>query len=267
MGHGAAVRGVSARRMTAVLLRAQVPTGGGGEWTTSTLLRRLRNPALMGFRTEEDKNGGIRRSKLVRGRSGEPVRVAEPIFTETEWRNLQAALDKRAKAQPPRRPGSATTFLGVLVCADCGTNMTIHKTTVKHRTYQYLRCRKCPSGGLGAPEPEAVYRRLSELVLAELGTQPVRIRSYASASEVAAEPVAGARWVHIVTGETFHERWDRGGPAEMACDLLRAGITCRVSRTKVPGRRAPQIHMALLVPRNVCDALVVTRDEFAVDRL
>ncbi|GAA2227682.1 hypothetical protein GCM10010232_11820 [Streptomyces amakusaensis] len=101
----AALRGVSARRMTAVLIRANVPTGGGGRWTTSTLLRRLRNPALMGVRVEECRNGGVRRSRTVLGADSDPIEVAAPILTEPEWLALQAALDKRAKAQPTRRQG------------------------------------------------------------------------------------------------------------------------------------------------------------------
>ncbi|MDT0447144.1 recombinase family protein [Streptomyces johnsoniae] len=176
----AALRGISARRMTIVLKRAGLVGDG---LTTSTLLRRLRNPALMGYRVEEDRKAGIRRSKLLLGQDGKPIRVADPVFTEEEFNDLQAALDRRSKNQPTRTPDGATSFLGVLVCVDCGTNMTVHKTTTKGKEYSYLRCRQCPSGGRGAPNPEAIYQRLIDDVLTVLGDEPVQTREYVKGDE------------------------------------------------------------------------------------
>lgn len=173
-------RPASARRMAKVLVRSGLCGPG---LTPSTLLRRLRNPALMGFRVEEDKNGGIRRSKLVLDNDRKPIQVAEPIFTEDEFGELQKALDSRSKGQPTRRAGGATRFLGVLVCADCGTGMTVQNTTNKSGSYQYLRCRNCRSGGLGAPNPDEIYHQLVAEVLAVLGDEPVQIREYVRGSE------------------------------------------------------------------------------------
>ncbi|WP_412078010.1 recombinase family protein [Streptomyces xanthophaeus] len=249
----AAGRGVSARRMTTVLIRARIPTGGGGEWTASTLLRRLRNPALLGLRVEEDKIAGARRSKIVQGADGNPVRVADPVFTEPEWLGLQAALERRATAQPPRRAGGATEFLGVLVCADCGTNMTVHRTRVKQRSYAYLRCRSCPGGGLGAPDPEAVYAGLVDDVMTALGPVPVHVREHVPGLD---------RWGRGPNGDSFRTRWERDGRQTMAADLRRAGITCLVRRQKVPGARAPEIRLALSVPEDVVDRLLIRESAF-----
>ncbi|PZX44720.1 hypothetical protein K373_00057 [Streptomyces sp. DvalAA-21] len=91
-----ALRGVSARRVSLCLVRSGLMSEG---LTTTTLLRRLRNPALMGYRVEENKNKGVRRSKLILGHDGKPVRVAEPIFTEDENNELQE----------PRPNGSSAT--------------------------------------------------------------------------------------------------------------------------------------------------------------
>jgi DNA invertase Pin-like site-specific DNA recombinase len=174
----------SARRMARVLVRSGLCGPG---LTTSTLLRRLRNPALMGYRVEEDKNGGIRRSKLLQGKDGKPIRVAKPIFSETEFEELQAALDRRSVNQPTRDPAGATSFLGVLMCSDCGTNMTVQKTTTKGKVYKYLRCQKCPSGGLGAPNPDEVYSKLVDDVLRVLGDEPVMTREYRQGAEARRE--------------------------------------------------------------------------------
>lgn len=53
----------------------------------------------------------------------------------------------------------------------------------KVRTYEYLRCRRCPSGGLGAPDPESVYGRLTDEVMSALGAEPVRVREYAPGTD------------------------------------------------------------------------------------
>lgn len=128
--HAAALRTkpASARRMAKVLVRADYCGPG---LTTSTLLRRLRNPALMGYRVEEDKNGGVHRSKTILGDDAQPIRVADSIFTEDQFKSLQEALDRRTRNQPTRQPGGATKFLGVLFCHDCSSNMTVQQNQLK----------------------------------------------------------------------------------------------------------------------------------------
>ncbi|MFD4170850.1 recombinase family protein [Streptomyces albidoflavus] len=121
-------------------------------WTPATLLRRLRNPALLGHRVEEDKTREGRRSRSVLDASGEPIRVAPAIFTDEEFAGLQEALDRKAKRQPPRRRGGTTQFAGVLVRADCSGNMTVQTTRNKKRVYTYLRCARCRNGRMRAPD-------------------------------------------------------------------------------------------------------------------
>ncbi|MEU8844444.1 recombinase family protein [Streptomyces roseus] len=245
------LQGASARRLVKVLVRAGICGPG---LTASTLLRRLRNPALMGYRVEEDRKGGVRRSMPVFGRDGHPIRIAEAIFTEEQFQELQSALDQRSRKQPARRPGGATAFLGVLVCADCGTHMTAQRTRSNTgRYYEYLRCRACPGGGQGAPDPHSVYARLMADVLSALGDEPVRVREYAQ-----------NRWVETATGETFRQAWAAGGMKAMASDLVRAGITCKVTRSKIPRVRSPRIDMELVMPGDARQRLVVVSDEFAV---
>lgn len=246
---GRILQGASAKRLASVLVRARVCGPG---LTTATLLRRLRNPALVGFRVEEDKQGGVRRSKLVLGKDGNPIHGAEEIFTAEQFQELQAALDRRSKRQPTRQTDGGTTFLGVLVCADCGTNMLAHKTRSSSKSYEYLRCRACRGGGQGAPNPQTIYAGLMDDVLSALGDEPVCIREYAR-----------DRWVLTHTGKTFRQSWAAGGIKEMTKDLLRAGITYKVTRTMVRKVRAPQIHTQLVIPDDVRQRLVITRDEFA----
>jgi hypothetical protein len=300
-------RAASARRMARVLVRAGLC---GPSLTTSTLLRRLKNPALMGYRVEEDKNGGQRRSKLILGKDGKPIRVAEPIFTEEEFESLQKALARRSKNQPTRQPGGATKFLGVLICAVCKTNMIAQKTHNAYGTYEYLRCQKCRSGGHGAPNPHEIYEHFVEEVLSVLGDEPVQIREYARGAEARRElkrlqeavsyymkelepggrytrtrftreqaqetvdkliaeleaidpETSQDRWVNVHNGKTFRARWEEGGMEAMAADLLRVGVRCEITRTKVKGVRAPHVHMKLMIPKDVRKRLVIKQDDFA----
>ncbi|WP_405799518.1 recombinase family protein [Streptomyces sp. NBC_01506] len=301
-----ALRGVSATRMVVRLKRSGLMSEG---LTSTTLLRRLRNPGLLGLRVEEEKDGGVRRSKLVIGRDGNYVKVAEPIFTQEEFDTLQVAIDRRGKTQP-RRTRGATKFLGVLICSDCGSNMTVQVTCNSHGEYRYLRCQKCKSGGLGAPHPMSVYERVVADVLKVLGDEPVRVREYAQGAEARKEmkrledaithymkelepggrytkarftrekaeetldkmigdlqkidpDTAQDRWVSVHNGKTFREQWEAGGMEAMSADLLRVGIKCEVTRTKMPKVRAPKVHLKLIIPADVRERLVVREDEFA----
>ncbi|MGW2376889.1 recombinase family protein [Kitasatospora sp. NPDC001683] len=177
-------RGVSATRMVTLMKRSKLM---GERLTTSTLLSRLRNPGLMGYRVEVETKGRARRSKQVLDQRGMPIRVAEGIFTEDEFNELQADLDKRSKKQPARQPGGATKLLGVLICVDCKSNMTVKKTSNQNGDYAYLRCQKCKSGGLGAPNPEEVYATVVTDVLSVLGDEPVQVREYARGAEARAQ--------------------------------------------------------------------------------
>ncbi|MFJ9771977.1 recombinase family protein [Kitasatospora sp. NPDC101157] len=300
-------RGVSARRMVRLLKRAGLGSDG---LTPATLLRQLRNPALMGYRVEEDKVGGVRRSKLILDKDGKPIRVAAAIFEDDDFHELQADLDKRSRNQPQRKPGGATKFLGVLICVDCTTNMTVQLNRVKDREYAYLRCQGCKAGGAGFPNPEGVYTKLVSDVLSVLGDEPVQVREYARGAEARAkvaqleqsvayymtelEPggrftktrftreqaeatldrliaelgeidpeTTEDRWVNVANGKTFRQRWEDGGVEAMSADLLRVGIRCEITRTKIKGQRAPEVKMKLKIPKDYRERLIVKEDHFA----
>lgn len=306
MARGMSLDGASAKSIVETLKEQGLITPGS---TTATMLRRLRNPGLMGLRVEEDKKGGVRRSKIVYGRDGQSIRVGPEVFSKEEFDSLQAVLDGRGKDQPTRNPAGATQFLGVLKCSDCDTNMTAKQYQRNSHWYAYLYCRKCEGGGLGAPNPKVVYDRLTEEVLAVLGDFPVQTREYAKGEEVrkvvadleeriahymegvapggrytktrfTLEQAEGTmdgliaelaaidpettedRWVYLAGGKTYREHWEEGGIDAIAADLIRAGITCLVTRTKVPRQRAPEVHLKLRIPQDVRQRLVVRPDEF-----
>lgn len=302
-----ALRGASSQRMVKVLVRAGICGPG---LTASTLLRRLRSPALLGYRTEVDNSARAGRSKMVLGQDGKPIRVAEPIFTQDEYDELQAALNGRGKNQPQRHAKGVSHFLGVLLCADCKSGVIRQRNTIDGRVYHYLRCQKCKSGGYGVPNPDEVYGQIVQDVLSVVGDWPVQVREYAQGAEArkeqkrleesiayymkglepggryamtrftqeqaektldqliaeleAIDPTSTHdRWVNVHNGKTFREQWEAGGMEMMSADLLRVGIRCYMTRTKVKGVRVPAVHLKLMIPKDVRERLIVKADDFA----
>lgn len=49
----------------------------------------------------------------------------------------------------------------------------------------------------------------------------------------------------------------------MATDLLRIGVKCKITRTKVQGVRAPHIRMKLMIPKDVRNHLILKKNDFA----
>ncbi|ESP96969.1 integrase [Streptomyces sp. GBA 94-10 4N24] len=63
-------------------------------------------------------------------------------------------------------------------------------------------------------------------------------------------------------GSNHSQRWEEGGREAMAEDLLRAGVTCAVRRTRARGTRAPSVDLELGVPADAPARLVVRSEEF-----
>ncbi|MET8702699.1 recombinase family protein [Kitasatospora sp. NPDC004723] len=176
-----ALRGGSANRMRNTLVRAGLATES---LKTSSLLRIFRNPALMGYRTEIDQ--ATKKAVPVLDRNGNPIKVAEGIFTEDEFATFGVALDSRSRKKVAQ-PSGDTKFLGVMVCEDCTTNITVKTTRNKWGTYPYLRCQKCKGGGMGIPNPMEVYEEVVTNVLDAIGDFPVQTREYAQGGSARAE--------------------------------------------------------------------------------
>ena len=71
------------------------------------------------------------------------------------------------------------------------------------------------------------------------------------------------RWITVHNGKTFQQRWEEGGMEAMTADLVRVGIKYEVTRTKIPKVRAPEVHLRLLIPKDVRQRLILKEDDFA----
>lgn len=285
----------------------------GEKWISSgtnawSFNRRLRNPAIMGYRVERDVTTKDR-SRIVIGPLGQPLQIAEPILSEQEYKALHDKLEERA-AKYPNGQQSRSRFVGVLFCEECGEQLycTIANKG-EYGTYAYLRCKGCKGGGPGL-HAQGVYDLIEQTILTNYGDVLVQYREYARGKEARAKieyledqiayymeglapggnftrteftrgraqesldamiaeleaidpSTAEDRWVHVSDGRTFRQHWEDGGIEAMEEDLARVGVEVHVKRTKIPGKRQPEVALRMVLPEDLGNLLVVKRDEFA----
>lgn len=110
------------------------PRGAG--WSTSSLKRCLRNPALMGYSIHRErltdrhgkpvKKGGryVYGDPVIRRNpDGSPIRRSDPILPEQLFNRLQAELDRREVNKQQVNKNSDSLLIRVLYCAICGKPM------------------------------------------------------------------------------------------------------------------------------------------------
>lgn len=233
----------------------------GTKWSTSSLGKLLRNPALKGLASH--RGGPLLRDGL-------PVRWTRGVLTDAEFDRLQAALDSLGKRHTGGRRGGSP-LNGVLHCV-CGRRMHEHSSRRNRaeRLYRYFRCAAVNTGGgcpfryswpreetfemieraflnkIGAEEvmehrymPGVDYsNKIAELEQAienlaeEVAQAPVRVvraaliatmeRHAASVEELRKRPAIPSRWEMTGTGKTFAELWSDLDGWEQRGPFLRA---------------------------------------------
>ncbi|MFB6654878.1 recombinase family protein [Streptomyces microflavus] len=152
-----AFSGVAARLVDAVVLtardRARVARGkktksrartrkddaeSREQWSNGSVKALMTNEALLGFKKYQ--------GKVLRDDAGDPVRIADPVFTEDEWESLQAAISARS-VTTARRVNMTSPAYGVAMCSGCGSNGN-HKVSRGHangQEYRYYVCGNWPN--------------------------------------------------------------------------------------------------------------------------
>ncbi|MET8189167.1 recombinase family protein [Streptomyces sp. NPDC005246] len=112
-------------------------------WTSSTVLRILRNPDLAGYAAER-KNG---KRVILRDESGAPLVSHEPIIAADDWWRLQDVLDGRTPVvtKTARSVPSLLGGAGMLFCGVCGSVMVTDRRGGKIDLY---RCNRAQSGAV-----------------------------------------------------------------------------------------------------------------------
>jgi site-specific DNA recombinase len=117
--------GKSAQSIARELHSQGVPTGQGGQWRSSSVIKILRSPILKGY--------VVACGEVVRGPDGMPVK-REPILSDEIWAKVQAALDKSSK-ELPARPDAAM-LLRVAYCA-CGQPLYMQRKSTRPHAYYH----------------------------------------------------------------------------------------------------------------------------------
>ncbi|MET8098603.1 recombinase family protein [Streptomyces sp. NPDC005236] len=114
------------------------------KWTAAGIRKMLKSEALMGWKMESRPVSGKKYYVTVPvvDKTGSKIRMAEPIFTDEEWRTLQTRLSERSfPVSPPRH---VTPFLDVVRCGYCKGKMRMHvsrrKTKSGRSEYPKFRC-------------------------------------------------------------------------------------------------------------------------------
>lgn len=134
-------------------------------WTSGTLSKVLRTPALMGHR--------VHKGRTVRDSDGKPVLIGEPVLDAEVYYALQDALTARTPQKSRTRKDTQALLLGIAKCAGCGGNMYLSKRAGG----QDYNCRatsrgvRCPAAaGMRA---DWLEEWTSAQFLARLGHMPV----------------------------------------------------------------------------------------------
>lgn len=107
------------------------------QWSETTVKSLLRDPALLGHKKHK--------GEVLYDSQGQPVQVADPIFSEEEWQSLQAAVEARTKTTVRRVNGTSPLY-GVVFCGECGSR-AIHKSSIHKPSgvdYRYYSCGAWP---------------------------------------------------------------------------------------------------------------------------
>ncbi|MEW2396945.1 recombinase family protein [Streptomyces sp. NPDC046862] len=96
------------------------------KWTASGIRKMLKSEALMGWKMESRPVPGKKYYETIPviDSTGNKVRLAEPIFTDGQWKALQAHLNQRSFSVSS--PTNVTPFLEVILCGYCKGKMRLH---------------------------------------------------------------------------------------------------------------------------------------------
>ncbi len=114
----------------------------GHRWRYLQVQQILRSRAVCGI----TELGG----QMIRDETGLPLRFAEPIISDSDWRTVQDRLDAISKhVRTPRQ--NSHWLIGSARCRRCGQPLHSNRQRVKGRTYEYLRCHGVSTGTCRAP--------------------------------------------------------------------------------------------------------------------
>ncbi|MGP2441772.1 recombinase family protein [Streptomyces sp. JW3] len=129
----------------------------------------------------EESTQGLKRyqGEVLYGADGEPVRLADPVFTDGEWESLQAAIQRRTRTAT-KRVNKTNPLYGVIFCAECDAKAVQKTFTRKAITYRYYVCGSFPKEDRckGSVRAEEVEEFMEIEFLQRYGRDPVTERTW-----------------------------------------------------------------------------------------
>jgi site-specific DNA recombinase len=156
---------------------------GKGKWSVSTIKRVLTSQRTQGLRvvsvfepapTEDDPEHKKRTGeKLVLDPEGQPIRMAEPTFSEEDWGRIQAVLGERSSSGKARHV-TPNPLSGIGYCG-CGAALSQHRrTSSSGAVHTYVRCGRSLDPCRGAMTLAEVERILHDEFLTSHGDQEMQ---------------------------------------------------------------------------------------------
>ncbi|WP_317874585.1 recombinase family protein [Streptomyces sp. SR27] len=155
-------------------------------WSNGSIKALLTNPALLGYKKY--------RGEVLRNENGDPMLIADPVFTTEEWETLQTAVQARL-VSTARRVNMTSPMYGAAICGGCGSNAN-HKISrgQKNRSgapeYRYYVCGNWPNSrrckGISC-RAEVVEEMVEVLFLQHFGHERVTKRVWVTGSDTSRE--------------------------------------------------------------------------------
>lgn len=174
---------------------------GKGSWSVTTLKRTLTSQRLQGLRV----SGG----QIVLDPQGQPIRMADPTFTDTEWSQLQDAIAQRSASGKRRQmspnPLAGIGYCGCILhtaeceypelwvprrcdCPECGYALSLHRRkSTSGKVHTYVRCGRQTTGCRGAMRLDDIEDSLRNKFLEDYGDREMTRRVFVPGEDHSAE--------------------------------------------------------------------------------
>ncbi|CAN5352199.1 hypothetical protein BH11ACT6_BH11ACT6_01660 [soil metagenome] len=239
------VRWLNDERKTSNVSKAR---GGDKNWSVSTLKRTLTSQRTQGYRvmavfeanpTAANPEGKKRvGEKLVLDPEGQPIRMAEPTFSEGDWNRIQEALGKRSESGKTRQM-TPNPLSGIGYCV-CGYALSLHRRKSSSGTvHTYVRCGKSLEACRGAWTLAEVERLIEDEFLEAYGDTEMMKQIFVPGED-------RSRELEQVEASLERIRWESDNGLVDDESLHRARLTALVAKkaaltvnTIVPARWEP----------------------------
>lgn len=217
--------------------KGRKPLEARAHWDTTSLVRILRSPTIIGESTID--------GKTLRDNTGKAVKRAEPLIDRETWERVKAILEDNAARIGPK--AHVSPLLRVAFCSQCGSALYSHSANPKKsgQKYRYYYCvsamrkRGCAARRINADRLEAwtenkLLTTLGDLPIPEFNLIPAHDNSTAIAELAEA---CGALTSQIMLGRAYgHDVSD----LEEQQRIHEANMTRLAAEPRIEERRIPR---------------------------